>query len=229
MCVAYYFEFFPINFHCFQLSFSMAASKTSSSRPALQLIAFTADKINFYYGEFHDDHILRGSSRSLYASNVKIVEMSAGWKTYLTGRVVEIEQPGSKWVKATLEAGGIKYMLRHDSGYVIPLICVRSYAFYEYFPRMAESVPVAIPTQTVRPPGIVAGSAAAPAMTSKPKKPLRMLPRVDDDAYAVCNGDDDDLSLVDDGKKERDALSAAIELMMRNTKPKSIASKVMFK
>ena len=205
----------------------MAAS-AKPLRPSTQLIAFTADKVSFYYGELHDDHIFRGSSRGLYASNVKIVAMSDDWKSYLSGREVEIEQYGSKWIKTTLNPGGMKYMLRHDTGYVMPLIIVRNAAFCEYFPNMA-SVPAAVmPTQTVRPPGIVAESAS-----SKPKpksKIVKIVSRVHDDAdsaaEAVCNGDED--SAADDAKKERDALRTAVESMMKHSRPKS-ASKVYFK
>jgi hypothetical protein len=204
----------------------MAAS-AKPLRPTTQLIAFTADKVSFYYGELHDDHIFRGSSRGLYASNVKILEMSADWKAYLGDRNVEIEQPSSKWVKVKLETKRMKYMLRHDSGYVMPLLVIKNAAFCKYFPRMADSAPVSMPTQTVRPPGIVAESAAA-AHASSTLKVFRR--RRDDDAdseaEAVCNGDDD--VSADDGKKERDALRAAVESMMSRSRPKS-ASKVSFK
>lgn len=203
------------------------ASSAKSARPALQLIALTADKVNFHYAELHDDHLLRGSSRALYTSNIKTVEMSADWKAYLNDRVVEIECADA-WIKCKLLSKGLKYMLQHDSGYVMPMIHINSPAVCGYFPRMAAAAPAAMPAQTVRPPGIVAAGAA-------PRRASRtvMVSRSRDDdadsaAEAVCNGDDD--SAADDGKKERDALRAAVESMMRpKSKSKSSAPKVSFK
>lgn len=199
-------------------------------RPALQLIALTADKVNFHYAELHDDHLLRGSSRALYTSNIKTVEMSADWKAYLNDRVVEIECADAKWIKCKLLSNGLKYMLQHDSGYVMPMIHINSPAVCGYFPRMTAAAPAAMPAQTVRPPGIVAASAV-----QRPSRTVIIKRSRDDDAdsaaEAVCNGDED--SAADDGKKERDALRAAVESMMRpkskSSASKSSASKVSFK
>lgn len=196
------------------------------ARPALQLIALTADKVNFHYAELHDNHLMRGSTRKVYTSNIKTVEMSAEWKTYLTDRAVEIEYGDSKWFKCKLLSKGLNNMLLHDSGYVIPMIRFKSAEVCRYFPRMAAAAPATMPAQTVRPPGIVAESAS-----SKPKSKSKIIRRVHDDdadsaAEAVCNGDED--SAADDAKKERDALRVAVASMMSHSRPKS-ASKVSFK
>lgn len=182
-----------------------SAGVKRAAKHSVQLFALTVDKVNFYYGELHDDHLLRGSPRGIYASNVKIVDMSADWKAYLSGRVIEIEQGPSKWIKATLKSDGLKYMLQHDSGYIMPLIRVSRADLCEYFPRMAQTAPMKMPSQTVRAPGIVASNSVK-------------VPRKRDDdagsaAEAVCNGDDEDP--VDEGKKERDALSAAVAAASR--------------
>ena len=189
-----------------------SAGVKRAAKPSVQLFALTVDKVDFYYGELHDDHLLRGSPRGIYASNVKIIDMSADWKAYLSGRVIEIEQESSKWIKATLNSEGLKYMLQHDSGYIMPLIRVSRADLCEYFPRMAKTAPMKMPSQTVRAPGIVASNSVkgSAGMYRKPRKR-------DDDAgsaaEAVCNGDDEDP--VDEGKKERDALSAAVAAASR--------------
>ena len=181
----------------------MASFASKKSKPSVQLFALTTDKVNFYYGELHDDHILRGSPRGIYASNIKILDMSAEWKAYLTGRVIEIEQADSKYVKVTLKPSGLKYMLQHDTGYVMPLIRVGSEDLCAYFPRMTTMAPVTMPSQTARAPGIVMSSGSA-----KPSRRRVVIKEDDSIAGAVCNGDEDP---VDEGKKERDALSSAIE------------------
>lgn len=194
-----------------------ASSKTT--KPSTQLFALTTDKINFYYGELCDNHLLRGSPRAIYASNVKIVDMSAEWKAYLSGRVIEIEQPDSKWLNATLKPSVLKYMLQHESGYVMPLLCVRRAELCVYFPRMGAAAPAKMPVQTVCAPGVVAAVAAVAAPAAKPTSHRRRVvikDATDSDgdsvAEAVCNGyDDEDPAAADEGKKERDALRVAME------------------
>jgi hypothetical protein len=206
------------------------------AKPTIQLFALTTDKLNFYYGELHDDHLLRGSSRGMYASNVKIIDMTTEWKAYLSGRVIEIEQSGSKWIKVTMKPEGLKYMLQHDSGYVMPLLRVTGFTdVCRYFPQMAPTAPAAIPKQTVRVPGIVVpppASASASASRAATRR-VFVKPSREDDADAICNGDEDNMYDIDktkkhndEGEKERDALSDAVELMIRS-RPKS-KSKVSF-
>ncbi len=202
--------------------FNLAIQKMASkSKPAPQIIALTTDKLTFHYAELHDNHLLRGSSRALYMSNIKIIDVSAEWKAYLGGRVLEIEQAGSKWLTAALKPTYMKYMLQHVSGYVMPLLCVRSTELCEYFPKIAAAAPVAMPKQTVKAPGVVSASAAATAARS-----LYDSDDADSDAEAVCNGDDDPDT---EWKKERDALSAAVARAVRGERRSAVKPKVSFK
>lgn len=176
------------------------------TKRSIQLVAFTVDNINFYYGELHDDHVLRGSARSLYASNFKIVDMTTEWKSYLCGRVLEIEQGESKWIKGTITSTGHKYMLQHDSGYLIPLIGTNRIDICKYFTRIAPTAPMKMPSQRVGAPAIV----EPPTIRGSSHVYVKARKRDDDAdsvAKAIVNGDEDP---EDEGKKERDALSAAV-------------------
>lgn len=187
-----------------------------------QLIAFCCDpavKV-FSYGELIDDHVMRGAKRAIFTSNIRVVPVSTEWKAYLAGRILEIEQKDGSWKRVRI-GDGVKYMLQHDSGYVLPLLMVKSETA-EYFQRMETAVPVPMPTQKVRaPPPLVMKTDRASWPTVKTAKVTkgakRIMTRRDDDSSdndAVCNDEGEDPADCDEWKKSRDALSAAVSAML---------------
>ena len=191
-----------------------AGSGSKSRRVLTQLIALTPDNINFYYGEFVDDHLIRGSPRAIYRPNVSVVPISPEWKTFLKGRKLEIECSGSKWISVGISADGPTRMLKHDSGYIIPIIGTGNKTICEFFQHISDTPKRVMPSQRVAPPSVVVG---------------RVVERVDrdDDSDAEATIGDDDTTGVDEWKKERDALSAAVEGMMK--KKKRSSSSIKFK
>lgn len=189
-----------------------------------QLIAFCSDPVVkvFSYGELVDDHVMRGAKRAIFTSNIRVVPISAEWKTFLTGRFLELEQTGGVWKKVRI-GDSVKYMLQHDSGYLIPLLIVTT-EIAEYFQRMEASAPAPMPTQKVRapPPLVTTTKTTITILPSKSKigKASRGAKRImtthDDDGSdndAVCNDDGEDPAGCDEWKKSRDALSAAVSAM----------------
>lgn len=170
-------------------------SATKSKAP-LQLFALTADGSKYHYGEFSDDHLLAGSPRKLYTRHMKLMPITDEWKAYLMDRRIELELPSGKWQR--LHIKHCNSMLVHDSGYVMPLLKLGDTSLIAKYPciELASPSPV-MPKQTIRPPPILA------------KADSRMK---DDDAdsHGCVVGDEDSDN---EGKKERDALRAAVKSM----------------
>lgn len=210
---------------------------------SVQLFAFvsSSDSSKFYYGEFVDNHIMIGAHRALYTSNIKVVPASAEWRAFLHEKVLEFEykKPGdstSSWSRRRIRGDKLQYMLQHDSGYVMPLFRSIPEEIYKCYPCMSAYAPTAMPKQAVKPPSIVA-STATPSSSSGLSSGLssttkgvvaakKKLVRSSDDnndksseAEAIIDSDDDDDPCTEkEWKRERDALSSAVNAMLKSRK-----------
>jgi hypothetical protein len=199
------------------------------SRLSAQLFAFASatDSSKFYYGEFVDNHIMIGSRRALYTSNLTIVPISDEWRAFLDGKKIDFEykKPGcseSLWNTRTIHGDKLKYMLQHVSGYIIPLFCSIPEQIYTSYPCMSTHPPTVMPKQVVKPPSIVVAAAApsrracARAATTRfeSKKKIKFGDE-DSEAEAVIDSDEEDVTTIKEWKQARKALSQAVSKSLK--------------
>jgi hypothetical protein len=153
-----------------------------------QLIAFPYNG-GYTYGELVDNHIMRGSSRALYVSNMTKIAITPEWRAYLSGVTFEVEMSaGWKTCKPILTHAAV--MLETTEGYKIPLILL-SDEHARYYPAMMKEP--ALPHQAVRAPPVVVHTAPAVRRVTMRRTTSVRTTR-------------DDCESEDEGRKELDAL-----------------------
>lgn len=181
----------------------------------MQLFVFVSqtDPSKLHYGEFVDNHIMIGSPRALYVSNMYVGPITEEWRAFLHNKSLEIEykKPGettSSWSRRRIHGDKLQSMLYHSSGYVMPFFHSIPEFIYSCYPCMSAHPPAVMPKQVTKPPSIIAPM-VAPTLPSSSK----CLDDNSSQAGAIIDSDDDD-----SGNRERHALCSAVNKMITSSR-----------
>lgn len=155
----------------------------------VQLVAFPFNG-GYTYGEIVDNHIMRGSTRSLCVQDMKKIPLTCDWRAYLSATILEVET-SSGWYRFKPVVMHASIMLETSRGHKIPLIALCD-EHARHYPAMSLS------------PHMPRPSARAPPVVVHSAPPIRM------QRTTSVRTTKEEYESEDEGRKELDALHSYV-------------------